>query len=180
MQADLQRRFDQVERQRAALQADALALSDTQASWTPNPSVWSVRQIVQHLVLSDETVGRASEPGGAPAEERMFRVLPRALRRGLIIRAFARNMALPLPSPGVEPGEDVPLPALLARWDKARGEMKSVLDTLRGDETRWSHPVLGPLTATQMLDLEHAHNAYHGRQIKALQSQAAFPGHSAA
>lgn len=180
MQADLQHRFDQVESQRAALLSAVVALSDAQASWTPNPSVWSVRQIVQHLVLSDETVGHACEPGDVQAEERLLRVLPRAVRRGLVIRAFARNMALPLPSPGVEPREDVPLPALLARWDKARGEMKAVLDTLHGNGTRWSHPVLGPLTATQMLDLEHAHNAYHGRQIKALQSQAAFPGHSAA
>lgn len=180
MQEKLQRRFEQIEAQRAALQAVVLALTDAQLGWTARAGTWSVRQIVQHLVLSDETVGHAREPGETQAEDRMFRVLTRAVRRRLVLSAFARNLALPLPSPGVEPREDTPLPALLVRWDRARGEMSGVLNTLRGDETRWSHPVLGPLTATQMLDLEQAHVAYHRQQMETVQRLPAFPGRVAA
>ncbi len=175
MQTELQRRFDEVERQRAALKTSALALSDTQLNWTPGPDTWSVRQIVQHLVLSDETVGRARDTHAIEPEARMFRVLPRALRRRLVLSAFQHNLVLPLPSPNVQPREDVPLPALLARWDKARDEMRRVLDTLRPSETRYAHPVLGPLTATQMLELEQAHTAYHMRQKDKVQSLAGFP-----
>lgn len=101
----------------------------------------------------------------------MFRVLPRAL----VLRAFGRDAVLPLPSPAVEPSGDVPLPTLLSRWEASRAEMRRVLASLQRDEVRYSHPVLGPLTATQMLDLARAHTAYHARQMETLQHEAVFP-----
>ena len=175
MKSELQKRFDAIERQRADLQDSALALSDTQLKWTPSAETWSVGQIVQHLVLSDETVGHAQEAGAVAAEASMFRVLPRAWRRALVLRALKRDKVLPLPSSGVEPQGDVPLAELLSRWNTAREEMRQVLETLQGDERRYFHPVLGPLTARQMLELGETHTAYHTRQMEALQREAAFP-----
>ncbi len=175
MQSELQCGFDAIERQRAALQNNVLALSDTQRDWSPKTDVWSVRQIVEHLVLSDETVGRAQDANAIKPEALMFRVLPRAWRRALVLRALRRDAVLPLPSPGVEPCGNAPLPELLARWEGARGEMRRVLDTLRGDEKRYAHPELGPLTAAQMLELGETHTAYHTRQLEALQRDPNFP-----
>lgn len=175
MLPELQRRFDAVEGQRARLERGALALSEAQINWTPGGGVWSVGQVVHHLVLSDETLGRAQDPKAIQAEAPMFRVLPRAWRRTLVLLAFNRDIALPLPSPSVEPRGDVPLSKLLRRWARARREMRRALDTLPGDEPRYAHPVLGPLTAAQMLELEQTHIAYHTRQIEALQRDPAFP-----
>lgn len=126
-------------------------------------------------MLSDETVGRAKDAGEGESEARMFRALPRAFRRALVLGAFRRDAVLPLPSPAVEPRGDVPLPGLLARWEGIRTEMRLALDPLRGDEPRYSHPVLGPLTAGQMLELGRAHTAYHARQIEKLRRDPAFP-----
>jgi hypothetical protein len=175
MPPELQGRFEAIERQRADLESFALLLPDAQVNWTPGASVWSVGQIVHHLVLSDETVGRAQDLEAVNAEAPLFRILPRAWRRALVLMAFNRNVILPLPSPAVEPRGDVPLSKLLSRWARARREMRRVLDTLPGDETRYSHPVLGPLTAAQMLELGQTHTAYHTRQIEALQRDPAFP-----
>ena len=83
---------------------------------------------------------------------------------------------LPLPSPDIEPRGDVPLPELLKRWEAARAEMRGVLETLQGDEPRYSHPVLGPLTAVQMLELGETHTAYHTRQMERFQREVTFPG----
>jgi hypothetical protein len=174
MLPELQRRFEAIESQRADLERDALALTEAQLNWTPG-GVWSVGQIVHHLVLSDETLGRAQDPEAMNAEALMFRVLPRAWRRALILGALKRGVALPLPSPAVEPRRDVSLSKLLSRWARARREMRRVLDALRENETRYSHPVLGPLTAAQMLKLAETHTAYHTRQIEALQRDPAFP-----
>lgn len=173
MLPNLQRGFDAIEVQRAHFQGTALALADGPLNWSPEPGVWSVRRIIEHLVLSDESVGRAQD--AVQAEALMFRVLPRALRRALVLRAFSRDAVLPLLSPAVEPSGDVPLPALLSRWEMSRAEMRRVLDSLRRDEARYSHPVLGPLTASQMLDLARVHTAYHARQMEALQAGAGFP-----
>lgn len=175
MQPEFLRRFETIERQRADLQSDVLALSETQVNWTPNAAVWSVGQIIEHLVLSDETVGRAQEAGAVETEATMFRVLPRSWRRALVLGALKRGRTLPLPSPDVEPQGNVPLPELLERWERAREEMRRVLEILLGDERRYSHPVLGPLTAGQMLELEETHTAYHTRQMEALRCNPAFP-----
>ena len=175
MRPELQRGFDAIEVQRAHFQNTALALDDGPLNRSLGPGVWSVRQIIEHLILSDESVGRAQDAGAVQAEALMFRVLPRALRRALVLRAFSRDVVLPLPSPAVEPSGDVPLPALLSRWEASRAEMRRVLDSLQRDEARYSHPVLGPLNAAQMLDLARAHTAYHARQMEALQHEAAFP-----
>ncbi len=175
MLPELQRRFEAIERQRATLESSILALTAAQVNWTPSAAVWSVGQIVHHLVLSDETLGRAQDAEAVKAEVPMFRVLPRAWRRALILSALKRGVVLPLPSPAVEPRGDVPLSKLLSRWARARREMRRVLDTLEADEPRYSHPVLGPLTAAQMLELAQTHTAYHTRQMEALQRDPAFP-----
>ena len=106
------------------LECGALALTETQLNWTPGGDVWSVGQIVHHLVLSDETLGRAQDAEAVKAEAPLFRVLPRAWRRALILGALKRGVVLPLPSPAVEPRGDVPLSKLLPRWSLARREMR--------------------------------------------------------
>jgi hypothetical protein len=53
--------------------------------------------------------------------------------------------------------------------------MRRVLDAIQGNERRYAHPVLGPLTAAQMLELGQTHVAYHARQIEALQRNMLFP-----
>ena len=174
MQPKLQQGFDAIERQRTNLQSTVLALSEPQLQWTPNPAdVWSIQQIVEHLVLGDETVGRGSET--PQSEALLFRVLPRAWRRALVLRAFNRDKVLPLPSPAVDPTGKVPLPELLTRWETLRDEMRRTLEALQDDKPRYSHPVLGPLTAAQLLQLGETHTAYHLRQIETLRRNPSFP-----
>jgi len=175
MQPELQQGFDAIERQRTDIQSHALGLSDAQLTWKPDAETWSVGQIVQHLVLSDETVGRAREAWSVGTEATMFRILPRALRRALVLRALRRDSVLPLPSPGVEPDGTMSLAESITRWEASREGMRRILDTLQSDEPRYFHPVLGPLTAGQMLELAQTHVAYHTRQMEALQRGAAFP-----
>ena len=163
MQAALLPQFEAIEQQRRTIKTQVCALSAAQLAKKTAPEAWSIQQIVEHLVLSDETMGQARQT--LETEARMFRVLPRALRRVLVLSAFRRNAVLPLPLPAVEPSGTLPLPELLKRWEKARAEMQSVLEAVERSEARWSHPVLGPLTALQMLTLSEAHTAYHMRQM---------------
>ena len=175
MYPELQRRFEAVERQRLDLQASVSEMNEAQANWKPDAEVWSVAQIIQHLALSEETMGSALPEGDVKNEAPMFRVLPRALRRALILRALNRDTVLPLPSSDIEPGGDAPLSEWLQRWETARAESRRVLETLRPDEQRYSHPVLGPLSAAQMLELNSAHTAYHTRKMVTLRRNELFP-----
>ena len=122
-----------------------------------------------------ETVGRARPAEITDTEAPMFRILPRGVRFAMVLRALQRDMTLPLPTPDLEPTGNVPMPELFTRWEAEQREMRRVLETLQGNERRYWHPVLGPLTAKQMLDLAQVHTAYHIRQIKARQRDSAFP-----
>jgi len=150
-------------------------LSDRQLDWTPDAKTWHSRQIIEHLTLSDETVGQAREAGEIEPEAPMFRMLPRSIRRALILGAMRRDIVLPLPSPDIAPTGETPLAELLSRWDAVRGEMRRKLDVMQNDENRYAHPVLGPLNAARMLELSETHTAYHTRQMEALQRGANFP-----
>jgi hypothetical protein len=46
---------------------------------------------------------------------------------------------------------------------------------MKCSETRYFHPILGRLSAMQMLELSETHTAYHTRQIESLQRNATFP-----
>ncbi|MBC8102990.1 MAG: DinB family protein [Cytophagales bacterium] len=180
MDPKLQRYLDAIEQQRTALQSTVLALSDAQLDWTPPAATdaWSIRQIAEHLVLSDESVGCARDPQTIEPEAPMFRILPRAWRRALILWALRRGTVLPLPSPDLAPRGTVPLPDLLSRWEAARGQMRRFLETLpprRASPLCYAHPVTGPLTPVQMLELGETHTAYHTRQIETLRRDPAFP-----
>ncbi len=175
MLPQLQRGFEVIECQREYLQTEAGALCDTQWRWKPGATVWSIAQIIEHLVLSDETVGRARSAETVVSEPWMFRAVPRSWRRAWIIKALDRDVTLPLPSPDIVPSGNVPMPILCERWAAARREMRGALEVMNGRENRYSHPVLGPLTAAQMLELGRAHIGYHTRQMEMLQRGAAFP-----
>lgn len=175
MRTEFQHQYDAIERQRAALEAIVCQLSDLQLNWKPKPNAWSTLQIVHHLVLSDEAIGRARSADQTEAEAPLLRVLPRAWRRAMILGALRHGIILPLPSPDIEPRDSIPLADLLERWSISRSDMGVILDTLRADEVRYSHPVLGPLTAAQMLELGRVHTAYHMRQMQTLQRAPQYP-----
>ncbi len=166
MLPELERGFEAIEAQRATLTSKALALSDEALTKKPTPEAWSVRQVVEHLVIADETVGQRWPSDKAAPDP--LRLLPRSWRTALIEGAFRRNLTLPLPSPEMEPRGDAPLPALLERWAASRAEMRWVLEALGAGDDAYAHAILGPLTASQMLSLAQVHTEYHTRQIDRL------------
>jgi len=59
MQSDTLTRFNAIEDQRRTTKARALALSEAQLTRKETADAWSIQQIAEHLVLSDETLGQA-------------------------------------------------------------------------------------------------------------------------
>ena len=175
MRTGLREGFDTIERQRAAIERDATALSDAQREWRPRTGEWSVREIVEHLVLSDEAVGRVRAPEAMDEVPPPVRALPSGLRRRMILGALRRGVRLPLPSSDIAPGSGAPLASLLARWAAVREAMRGELEASEAGASPYSHPILGALTAEGMLELDEAHLGYHARQIEGLRRAASFP-----
>lgn len=93
----------------------------------------------------------------------------------MLLGAYKRNIALPLPPDGMEPKGDVPLLELSERWEASSAALGRDLEVLGDSLGNYSFPVLGSLTALQMLVLGQAHTAYHARKIEKIIRAPAFP-----
>ena len=63
-------------------------------------------------------------------------------------------ISLPLPSSDLEPCGNILLPDLLKRWEASHAVIALGLEDLHGDAGKYLFPVLGTLTAAQMLTTE--------------------------
>ena len=175
MRAGIQEGFDTIERQRTEIEAAVSALSDAQREWRTAEGEWSARDVLEHLVLSDEAVGRVRALEAMEIVPPPVRLLPPAVRRRMILGALRRNVRLPLPSPGIAPGSGESLAVLLERWATVRDAMREELARSRKGDAPYSHPILGALTAEGMLELDEAHLGYHARQIATIRRSPGFP-----
>ncbi len=166
-----------LDQMRIQLLEDVSALGEIQLNWKPGEESWSIAQIIQHLVLSDETYGRSFEQNALPSEKLLFRLVPRNWRLKMILKAMREDKNLPIPSPSVDPIKvsDVPLSELAQRWDTAQANIQRTVDSPRVDMLRYFHPVIGAVTVSEMLELKEAHIAYHMRQIDKLRAMPGYP-----
>ena len=165
MDSILEVRFASLEDQRQILLGAIAKLSADQISWKSAPDCWSVLQIVEHLVLCDERLGVAKRPQDIGTARPLFRVVPRRIRIMLLNYALNHNAKLPLPSAEIDPHGAIPMATLLERWQTVRELTRSELSSMSLKDRRYYHPILGATAATEMLDLDGVHIAYHARQI---------------
>lgn len=173
MNIEYQTRFEAIENQRREICERIEGLTEANRAWKRAAADWSGLQIVEHLVLSDETVG---SPDWA---RRKIAALPKApgvhpQRFQLILWAMRRDLRLPLPSPEFEPRGETGWPALQTRWETARALLSEFLGSPDFDSASrpFLHTVAGALTAQQLLEMSQVHTAYHARQLhRLLQSQ---------
>ncbi len=161
-------RFEKLEDQRHTLLKEIAGLNEHQMSWKSAPNVWNVLQIVEHLVLCDERLGVAKSPEEIGPVRPVFKVLPRGLRISLLNYALNHNAKLPLPSSAIDPHGAITMATLLERWETVRLQTRCELSSMSLSDKRYYHPILGAALATEMLNLDAVHIAYHARQISAV------------
>lgn len=166
MEASLREWLGKIESLRCEISDAVSTLTAEQSRWKPSPDAWSAGQIVEHLTLADAKLGAPSREAGLEREGALLRVVPRSTRFAMALRAFSRNVTLPLPSPDLDPTGVPSIAESLLDWERVHRQIAVALDTVDAGEPSYFHPILGPLSAAQMLELCHAHMAYHGRQIQ--------------
>lgn len=163
----LQSPFDAIETQRRDIAARIDAFTPAQQGWKAKPGDWSALQIVEHLVLSDETVGSLD---WARKKLEKSGIAPRAYpaRFATICWMLRRGIRLPLPSPEFDPRGETDWPELALRWENARTQLRAHLAAPAFDAVArpFLHTVAGAMTAAQLLELAQVHTAYHARQLE--------------
>lgn len=132
------------------------------------PKGWSPLQIVQHLILAEEAmIGemQAAVVQGAynrkPSRSPAYRLLLWVLRKGVRVPA----------APTMIPELRLPLEILVERWSRVRKQVQEHLEGVgidRPDAPISVHPMMGPLSAAQVMEITEAHLQYHLRQLEPL------------
>lgn len=164
------RRLEAVDRRRVALLDELQATDPALLVARPKPDKWSIREVVEHLVLTERYVLRGMPD---PAELRASRraVLNRLMYR-IVTLLLRFGPPVPAPSKAMLPTGERSLAQLRDMWDDNHRWIRSYIRGLDPRGVRravFRHPITGPLDARHALRLLEVHTARHIRQIRRLQ-----------
>ncbi|MEA2174377.1 MAG: hypothetical protein QOD00_1969 [Blastocatellia bacterium] len=167
--------FDAIDKTRGRLYERVGTLSQEQEQFRPATDEWSVREIVEHLAILEESLSKllrvmlskveaAARQDGASAEP------TQAMEPFTLDHYIERSLKEKYQAPeSVRPSGSLPLSMLLERLRESRALLRSLQPRLEATDLSLSlypHPVFGPLNAYQWLALIGMHEERHLRQIE--------------
>jgi hypothetical protein len=174
----LEQIWGDIRQAREALVQEVRGLSDSQLAFRPSAESWSIGEILDHLFLAEQSIGRV-----------LSKILQQAAGRGLI--GSPGSMAVPplqldldaYSQAAVAPESVRPLPGrslepLLAALAESRDRLMQVARRADGQTVgtlTLRHFQLGDLNFYQWLALEGAHEQKHLEQIRRLRASPDFP-----
>lgn len=167
MREELQRQLDELDKQRDGLLDGLETLTAEQVAFRPGPSKWSIGQVIEHLVIS---------------EREIFKCVPEQSQKGqgiyslrnrisyiLVVVILKLGLPVPVVSHEMEPEGRSSLTELYRQWDENHRWLRSFVEKLPAEDLDlpvFCHPVAGPLTFAQSIQMDRLHLNTHLRQIK--------------
>lgn len=159
--------IDRIEEMRTRLLTDLDALPHSVLETRPASGGWSILEIVEHLVLSEESVMKNAD------RPELLRPRRRSLRSRFAYAAVLGVLASPfkvrVPSADMTPSGGRSFAELRAAWEEShRGLRRHVVAEGEGKISGavFVHPVSGPLTTRQAIRMLRVHLERHERQIR--------------
>jgi hypothetical protein len=158
---------DRIERSRARLIARLEALPRSVLETAPPSGGWSVLEIVEHLVLSEEAVLRDMD------HPERLRPKRRSLRARLgfaaVIGVLSSPLRVQVPSSSMRPKGTRSFDELRAAWEESHRALRRhvvAVEEGRISGAVFRHPIAGPLTTRQAMRMLRVHLERHTRQIQ--------------
>jgi hypothetical protein len=170
-------RLDSIEAKRVRLMEELAGADPALLSARPGPGKWSIREIVEHLVLSERDV--LGEPDELAAREPLKRSTKDRFRYLIVMFILRFDIPVKAPSPGMLPEGDRDLAGLGVDWEAGHAELRRWLessDPAIVARPLFVHPVAGPMTTAQSLRMLEVHLDRHLRQIRSILKRARPPG----
>jgi hypothetical protein len=168
--------IEQLQQSRKAMLASIDGLTEAQWTFKPAPTVWSVQECAEHIVLAESYIFEgALQVLKAPAVARPEKSNA-DVDHTLVARIQDRSQKATAPEPLV-PGRKFATPsdaakAFTAAREKTIAYVASTQDDLR---THVGPGPAGPMDAYQFLLLLSAHSARHTAQIREVEANPAYP-----
>ena len=168
--------LEQLTTSKQAMLASIQGLSADQWVFKPAPTVWSVKECAEHIILAEDYIfGAAQKILKSPAVARPAGS-NEEMDRKLVAGVQDRSKKATAPEPIVPSGKfATPQDAALefsARRDKTIAYIKATDDDLR---VHVAPGPLGPMDTYQFLLLLASHSARHTAQIREVQGNAGYP-----
>lgn len=170
--------IEEIDKTRERLYRRVEGLTDEQATARPNPSAWTLAEIVEHLSLLEGRLLRMmtmmltkAESAGAPRGDNAPPVLMKPFTLDEFIER-ARNEKYTAPE-AVHPGGQASLADSLAKLRRSREELRALrprIEAVDLSNVTYPHPAFGPLNFYQWLALIGMHEERHLRQAEAATS----------
>jgi len=165
----LNRRIRKLKETRAAVLDSLQDLPPEKLVARPRADKWSILEIVEHIALAEREVLRGL-PDPALLVGRPRRLKHR-VRYLLVLSVLKARIPVRAPSPAMLPQGGLDLEEVRRLWDEGQQWLQSYGDGLDAAGRRravFRHPVAGPLTVAQAIQLNQIHIDGHARQIRRL------------
>lgn len=159
---------------RDALLAEVDAAPDATRRRRAAPDAWSALEVVEHLVLAERVVlGPSAQWGERPDASRSLRDRVRYCMVRLVLQ---QRIKVTIPSEQLRPSGRVSFAQLRTAWiaqQEALREFVLSLDAAGAKRAIFHHPIAGPLTVRQALQLLEVHLRGHAAQVHRLLTEGA-------
>ncbi len=159
----LLKKLDRIENQRTQLLEKIQTLSSEQLQQPPGEGKWSILEIIEHLVLAEDTVlAGMKDPGKFTSKKGSW------FRYQLVMGILRGPVKVQVPARAMHPRGKQSLTELIQRWEKSHQLLRAHLEKVITGEISgpvFSHPVSGPITTKQGLNMLEIHIRRHFKQI---------------
>ena len=181
MRASLAAELDSLEQRRNALTRHLAEYPDAQLRLRPKPDSWSLLEVMEHLMLSEEAsldwVTRT----------RRGRVLQRRWYHGalalLIARALDSAMRVPWTGRRITPTGTSDLATLQRQWAEVAAGWQAYARSITGAAENalvFRHPIGVPMNAQETLVFLRRHFDHHMHQVRRIERSMGLPGRAQA
>ena len=167
MREELQKRLDQLDKQRRALLEELERLTAEQMAFSPGPGKWSILEVIEHLVISEREIFNCVPE--QPQKGQGISRLRNHISYILVVVILKLGLPVPVVSHEMEPEGGSSLNELHQQWDENHLWLRSFLEEMATEDLEravFCHPVAGPLTLVQAIHMDRLHLNTHLRQIK--------------
>ena len=176
MDSRLQRQFEQMEAVRESVFDMLKFYSPDQLAFKPAPDKWSVIQVLQHLLISEQGtyqyLTRKNQAESLPDAGWGAGVRSRLLKVGLL-----SPLRFKVPKQLTQPPGGQPFEVLMRDWREVREALREFAAALPRERLKsaiFRHPFVGYLTLSQTFDFIDKHVRHHRRQIRRILNAPGF------
>ncbi|MEP7270065.1 MAG: DinB family protein [Acidobacteriota bacterium] len=154
-------------------------LADEQLHFRPSDDCWTIAEIVEHVAIVQEGMGKITSKLVREAEAAGKQASPDRTFEPVSTGFVPSRSSLRLQAPSnVRPVGGIPIPTSLDKlridYDRIR-EMRPRIEAVDIGAFTFPHPAFGALTGYQWLGLLGVHENRHIEQIREIKSAAGFP-----